>query len=214
MLEVKNLRKSFGQTPVLEGVSLTLPAGQVGVLLGPSGSGKTTLMRCINLLEIPDEGEILVDGLRPQDLKDEAAWHRQVGMVFQSFNLFPHLTVLENITEAPIYAYGQEREAARARARQLLERVGLAGREDAYPEELSGGQRQRVAIARSCALDPRVICFDEPTSALDAESTRRVVSLLRSLAKEGIAILVITHDEPFARAVADKIWSLSQGKLG
>ncbi|AOZ72962.1 polar amino acid ABC transporter ATP-binding protein [Boudabousia tangfeifanii] len=213
MLEVKNLKKSYGSTKVLKGVDLTIENGQVVVVLGPSGVGKTTLMRCINQLETADSGDIVVDGQNLNTIDNPREWHRKVGMVFQNFNLFPHRTALENITEAPIYAYGQDKNEAIARGKKLLAEVGLADKADSYPGELSGGQCQRVAIARSCALEPSVLCFDEPTSALDEASTEQVSKVIRALAKQGMAIMVITHDLPFAQMVGDQVLKMVDGKI-
>ncbi|OKL50284.1 amino acid ABC transporter ATP-binding protein [Boudabousia marimammalium] len=213
MLSITGLTKSYGNNQVLKGVNLTVPAGQVGVILGPSGVGKTTLMRCINLLETADGGQITVAGVTQNEGVSPREWHRKIGMVFQDFNLFPHRTALQNVTEAPIYVYGEDPQVAQARGRELLESVGMAEKADAYPGELSGGQCQRVAIARSCALDPAVLCFDEPTSALDDASTDRVVSVIRDLAAKGMTILVITHDKPFAEAVGDQIFTMADGQI-
>ncbi|WP_083563694.1 amino acid ABC transporter ATP-binding protein [Boudabousia liubingyangii] len=212
-LEVKQVNKSFGATQVLNECDLSLSAGEVGVLWGPSGTGKTTLMRCIAGLETVDSGEIWVNGIERGSVTKDADWHRQVGMVFQGFNLFPHRTALENVTEALIYAYGEDPKLAQERGRKLLTEMGLADRMDAYPGELSGGQQQRVAIARSCALEPKVLCFDEPTSALDEAATGRVVQMIKDLAQSGMTILVITHDRPFADAAADRLFRMDQGRI-
>ena len=211
-LRVAGLKKSFGDNAVLRGADLSLQPGQIGVILGPSGSGKTTLMRCVNLLETADEGDVWVGGKK---LAETAAleWHRAVGMVFQDLNLFPHRSALQNVTEALIYVFGAGKSEAEEVGRQLLAKVGLEGHEDAYPSELSGGQKQRVAIARSCALGPTVLCFDEPTSALDAASTGQVQAVMRELADGGMGILIITHDEPFAKAIADVTWTMEAGRL-
>lgn len=213
MLTITGLTKSYGDNQVLKGVNLELAEGTVGVILGPSGVGKTTLMRCVNLLETHDGGDIIVGGVNQRDCARPRDWHRKVGMVFQDFNLFPHRTALENVTEAPIFVYGEPRDVAQERGRALLDSVGLADKYDAYPGELSGGQCQRVAIARSCALEPSVLCFDEPTSALDEGSTGRVVSVIRDLAAGGMTILIITHDKPFAQEVADRIFHMDAGQI-
>ncbi|WP_067782478.1 amino acid ABC transporter ATP-binding protein [Actinomyces vulturis] len=213
MLTITNLYKSYGENQVLKGVSLSVDAGEVCVLVGPSGGGKTTLLRCINQLTTPDSGEIVIDGVNLSSVSNVREWHRKVGMVFQDFNLFPHRTALENITEAPIYVYGEDRTTAEARGRDLLELVGLSDKADSYPDELSGGQRQRVAIARSCALEPKVLCFDEPTSALDDASTARVVGLIRTLADTGMAIVAITHDKEFAKQAGDVVYRVEHGVI-
>ncbi|MEJ2859447.1 MULTISPECIES: amino acid ABC transporter ATP-binding protein [unclassified Saccharothrix] len=221
-VQVTDLHKSFGGTPVLRGVDLTVPRGSVTVVIGPSGSGKSTLLRCLNHLEQQDRGEIEVDGVligyrrhrgKLYELKErEIARQRAgIGMVFQGFHLFGHLTVLENVVEAPIGVSGVPRAEAEERARALIARVGLAGREDAYPRQLSGGQQQRVAIARALAMRPAVMLFDEPTSALDPELVGEVLAVIRDLAADGMTMVVVTHEIGFARSVADHVVFLDEG---
>ncbi|WP_305875453.1 amino acid ABC transporter ATP-binding protein [Kutzneria sp. CA-103260] len=223
-MEIRDVHKSFGPHPVLRGVSLRVAAGEVAVVLGPSGSGKSTLLRSVNHLEKVDRGQIRVDGeligyrrrgdklyeLKERDvLKQRSA----IGFVFQNFNLFPHLTVVDNIAEAPIATGRLTRDRARAKALQLLDRVGLADRADAYPRQLSGGQQQRVAIARALALDPKVVLFDEPTSALDPELVGEVLDVLRDLARSGTTMIVVTHEIGFAREVADTVVFIDDGQV-
>nr|WP_305123197.1 amino acid ABC transporter ATP-binding protein [Roseomonas sp. GC11] len=223
-IEIQNVSKSFGTLRVLEDVSLTLPAGSVTAILGQSGSGKSTLLRTINHLERVDSGFITIDGAfvgyrqvedRLYELKEKDILLRraETGMVFQTFNLFPHLTVLENITEAPV-ATGRLSEAeAVAQARELLARVGLADKEAAYPRQLSGGQQQRVAIARAMALRPKVLLFDEPTSALDPELVKEVLDVIKDLARSGTTLVIVTHEIGFAREVADRIVFMEGGRI-
>jgi polar amino acid transport system ATP-binding protein len=224
LVRVRGLRKSFGSRTVLDGIDLDVREGEVLVLLGPSGSGKSTLLRCVNHLERPDAGFVEVagdlvgyrhDGGRLHELRPRAITRQRarVGMVFQQFNLFPHLTVLENLTEAPVAVRRLPRDRARAEARRLLERVGLAGREDSYPAQLSGGQRQRVAIARALAMEPRLLLFDEPTSALDPELVGEVLAVMRDLAVSGMTMIVVTHEIGFAREVADTVAFLDEGRI-
>lgn len=226
LLRVRGLRKSFGQRLVLDGIDLDVAEGSATVLLGPSGSGKSTLLRCLNHLETPDSGFVRMNGeligYRHEPRRDRlrelpaGAIRRQrsqIGMVFQSFNLFPHLTALENIVEAPVSVRHEPRRAATARARELLAGVGLAGRESAYPAQLSGGQRQRVAIARALAMRPRLMLFDEPTSALDPELVGEVLAVMRDLAAGGMTMIVVTHEIGFAREVADTLVFLDQGRI-
>ncbi|XVV02875.1 amino acid ABC transporter ATP-binding protein [Actinosynnema sp. CA-248983] len=221
-VQVTDLHKSFGGTPVLRGVDLTVPRGSVTCVIGPSGSGKSTLLRCLNHLEKQDRGEIEVDGVligyrrrrgKLFELKErEIARQRAgIGMVFQGFHLFAHLTVLENVVEAPVGVSGVPRAEAGERARSLIARVGLAGREDAYPRQLSGGQQQRVAIARALAMRPAVMLFDEPTSALDPELVGEVLGVIRDLAADGMTMVVVTHEIGFARSVADHVVFLDEG---
>jgi polar amino acid transport system ATP-binding protein len=199
---------------VLDGISLRVRQGQVVCVIGPSGSGKSTLLRCVNGLEGYEGGEVRVDGLRVDRTRPEIrAVRRRVSMVFQRFNLFPHRTALENVTEGPIYAAAESREEAEAHARALLARVGLAGREGAYPSQLSGGQQQRVAIARALAMRPRAVLFDEPTSALDPELVGEVLSVMRDLAREGMTMAVVTHEMGFAREVADHVVFMDKGRV-
>ena len=222
LVQAEDVHKSFGHTEVLRGVDLTVTPGEVCCLLGPSGSGKTTLLRCLNHLERLDSGRVRVAGelmgyaerrgrLHELSAREVAVQRRRVGMVFQRFNLFPHLTALENITEAPVRVLRRPRAQARERGATLLARVGLAGREDAYPRELSGGQQQRVAIARALAMDPALLLFDEPTSALDPELVGEVLDVMRDLARSGMTMVVVTHEIGFAREVADDVVFLDGG---
>ena len=223
-VDITNVRKSFGATEVLKGVSLSVPPGGVAVIVGPSGSGKSTLLRTINHLEKVDGGYITIDGelvgyeVRGNKLhelreKDILKQRTHIGMVFQSFNLFPHLTALENVIEAPIVAQKRSKAEARKRGLELLDRVGLKDRADAYPRQLSGGQQQRVAIARALALDPKILLFDEPTSALDPELVNEVLDVIRELAKSGTTLIVVTHEMGFARDVADTVVFMDQGQI-
>nr|WP_277749130.1 amino acid ABC transporter ATP-binding protein [Sinirhodobacter populi] len=223
-VEIHDVSKSYGALQVLRDVSLVFPAGSVTAILGPSGSGKSTLLRTINHLERVDSGFITIDGnlvgyRREGDtlyeLKESEILSRRtdVGMVFQNFNLFPHLTVLENITEAPITVRGLPKAEAAQLARDLLARVGLADKADAYPRQLSGGQQQRVAIARTLALKPKVLLFDEPTSALDPELVGEVLDVIQELARSGITLIIVTHEIGFAREVADRVVFMEQGRV-
>lgn len=212
MIEFDNVRKSYGAVEVLRGVSASLPGGKVSCIIGPSGSGKSTLLRCINGLETYQDGEIRIGGLRA-DAESFVAIRRKVSMVFQRFNLFPHRTVLENVMEAPIYVHDVPREKAEARAKELLERVGLAHRLNAYPPTLSGGEQQRVAIARAVAVGPEAILFDEPTSALDPELVGEVLAVMRDLAVDGLTMVVVTHEIQFAQSVADKVLFIDKGRI-
>jgi polar amino acid transport system ATP-binding protein len=224
LLRIRGLRKSFGSHLVLDGVDLDVAEGGVTVLLGPSGSGKSTLLRCINHLEKLDAGFVEVGGEiigyrydrhRLHELPPTAATRQRarIGMVFQQFNLFPHMTVLENIVEAPIAVARVPRKEAVAHARELLDRVGLAGREDSYPRQMSGGQQQRVAIARALAMKPRLMLFDEPTSALDPELVGDVLAVMKDLAVSGMTMVVVTHEIGFAREVADEVVFLDSGRI-
>ena len=224
LVEITGVRKSFGPTEVLKGVSLTVEPGGVAVIVGPSGSGKSTLLRTINHLEKVDGGHISIDGqlvgyevrggklheLRERDILKQRT---EIGMVFQNFNLFPHLTALGNVAEAPVVAQGRSREEARRRGLELLDRVGLKDRADAYPRQLSGGQQQRVAIARALALDPKILLFDEPTSALDPELVNEVLDVIRELATSGTTLIIVTHEMGFARDVADTVVFMDQGQI-
>nr|WP_100546640.1 MULTISPECIES: amino acid ABC transporter ATP-binding protein [unclassified Pseudomonas] len=214
MIDIKQLHKSFGGLAVLEGVDLSVESGEVVCLIGPSGSGKSTLLRCINGLESHDRGEILVSG-QPVDRQHESIHQirTQVAMVFQRFNLFPHRTAVENVMEGPIYVKKEAPREARQQAEALLQKVGLAHRMNAYPDELSGGQQQRVAIARALAMKPKAILFDEPTSALDPELVGEVLAVMRQLADEGMTMVVVTHEMGFARDVADKVCFLHGGRI-
>ncbi|WP_102225666.1 amino acid ABC transporter ATP-binding protein [Acidimangrovimonas sediminis] len=211
IIDIRNLSKSFGETEVLRDVSLSVRPSEVVVIIGPSGSGKSTLLRCCNALEVPQKGAITVcetelvrDGVVLPE-KQLNALRTQVGMVFQSFNLFPHLSVLHNVTVGPRMLSGQSRDEAEARAMELLEKVGLANKATAHPAQLSGGQKQRVAIARALAMKPRVMLFDEPTSALDPELVGEVLGVMKTLAEEGMTMLIVTHEMSFARDVADRV---------
>ena len=213
MLKVVDLKKSFNSTNVLKGVSFDISAGEIAVVLGKSGAGKTTLMRCINGLESFDSGKIIVDDIQINKSSDMKKIRGQVGMVFQNFNLFPHITVLENIIESPINVFNKNKEESIKLAMDLLEMVDLSDKKDFYPFELSGGQQQRVAIARSCALMPKVLCFDEPTSALDQENIEKVIDIIKTFKKRGMAILIITHDTVFSKKIADKTLYIEDGLL-
>lgn len=213
MLKVVDLKKSFNNLEVLKGISFEIEKGEIGVVLGKSGAGKTTLIRCINGLESFDSGSIIVDDTEIKNSADFSKLRGQIGMVFQNFNLFPHLTILENITEAPIRVFKKSRSEAEKVALELLDMVDLSDKKDMYPYQLSGGQQQRVAIARSCALNPKVLCFDEPTSALDQENIGNVKTIIDKFKNLGMAILIITHDIQFADTVADKIIYIEEGHL-
>ncbi len=211
MIELKNLHKSYGNNEIIKGVDLTVEKSEVVVVIGPSGSGKSTLLRCVNYLEVPTSGTIAIDGetiTRKSNINEIRA---EVGMVFQHFNLFPHMTVGQNITLAPINVRHQSKEEAQKIAKDLLDRVGLAEKVDAYPDELSGGQQQRVAIARALAMNPKVMLFDEPTSALDPEMVNEVLDVMKSLAESGMTMMVVTHEMGFAKQVADRVLFVDQG---
>ncbi|MCX5735946.1 MAG: amino acid ABC transporter ATP-binding protein [candidate division NC10 bacterium] len=212
MIEIEEVHKRFGRHEVLKGVSLSVAKGEVVVILGPSGSGKSTLLRSINGLETIEGGSIAVDGVRVHDSRETLHQVRQLtGMVFQQFNLFPHRTVLQNITMAPIHVQKKPRAEAEEIARRLLVKVGLPDKADAYPSRLSGGQQQRVAIARALAMSPKVMLFDEPTSALDPELIKEVLDVMKDLAKEGMTMIVVTHEIGFAKEVADKVVFIDDG---
>lgn len=222
MISAQNVHKSFGQLEVLKGIDLEVQPGEVACLLGPSGSGKSTFLRCVNHLDKATAGRLYVDGeligyrekngtLYEISEKEAAEQRSDIGMVFQSFNLFPHRTVIENIIEAPVQVKKISEEAARARAMELLEDVGLASKANNYPVQLSGGQQQRVAIARAVAMDPKLMLFDEPTSALDPELVGEVLRVMKDLAAEGMTMLVVTHEMGFAREVADKVFFMDGG---
>lgn len=214
MIRVEGIHKSFGPLHVLKGIDMEVSRGEVLVMIGPSGSGKSTLLRCINLLVEPDEGRVFLDGVQVNQPDIRPEWVRQqVGMVFQSFNLFTHLTALENVALGPVRVKGVDRAVAEEKARQILDRVGLASKVHAYPAELSGGQQQRVAIARTLAMDPKAILFDEPTSALDPEYIREVLDAITALAREGMTMIVVTHEMGFASNVANRILFLDGGKI-
>ena len=214
MIQVKDLHKSFGKNNVLNGISTDIKKGEVVVVIGPSGSGKSTFLRSLNLLEQPTSGSIIFDGDEITDPKTNIDLHRQkMGMVFQHFNLFPHKTIRENITLAPVTLKKMTKEEADKRADELLERVGLADKANAYPEQLSGGQKQRIAIVRSLAMDPEVMLFDEPTSALDPEMVGEVLDLMKQLAREGLTMVVVTHEMGFAREVGTRVVFIDEGKI-
>src|SRR4051794_1256963 len=214
VLEVRGVTKAFGEREVLRGIDLEVGEHAAVALIGASGSGKSTLLRCIDLLEEIDDGDVLLDGEVITDPSVEpVAVRRRLGMVFQAFNLFPHLSVLDNVILGPVRAHGVAREEAEARARELLERIGLGGREDARPEQLSGGQQQRVAIVRALATRPRALLLDEVTSALDPELVGEVLALVRELKQEGLTMLIATHEMSFARDVADEVCFLHDGVI-
>ena len=216
VLQVNNIRKGFGETEVLKGVSFSLEKGQVLAIIGSSGSGKTTLLRCLNFLETPDQGEIWVNGKQLLDSSSEEAIRQNrlhFGLVFQNFNLFPQYTVLENVTLAPTLLKKGNAKDIKEKALSLLEQVGLSQKVDAYPHQLSGGQQQRVAIARALALNPEVLCFDEPTSALDPEMVGEVLDVMKQLAQEGMTMVVVTHEMGFAREVGNRMLFMADGKL-
>ncbi len=214
ILELRDLVKEFAGHRVIDGVSLAVNAGEVVFLVGPSGAGKSTVLRCMNFLEIPDGGQVLFHGQEPaHSEKALNAYRARVGMVFQHFNLFPHLNIVQNITLAPVKAGIMTQPEAHARALQLLERIGLADKAEAYPAQLSGGQKQRVAIVRALAMEPEVLLFDEPTSALDPEMVGEVQSLMRDLAEDGMTMIVVSHDVGFACDLADRIIFLEHGRV-
>ena len=214
MIEVKNLEKSFGKNHVLRGINETINEGEVVCIIGPSGSGKSTFLRCLNLLEQPTSGEVILDGekINAPD-RDIDKIREKLGMVFQNFNLFPHMSVLDNITMAPIKVKGQERGEAEAEARRLLDVVGLLDKAEAYPSSLSGGQKQRVAIARALAMKPEIMLFDEPTSALDPEMVGEVLAVMKQLAEDGMTMVIVTHEMGFAREVADRVLFIDGGVI-
>lgn len=218
MIQVRNIHKAFGDNEVLKGIDLSINKGSVTVILGPSGSGKTTFLRCLNTLETPDQGVIEFDdgslsvdfGTKPSKSQLAALQHKS-GMVFQSYNLFPHKTALENLMLGPVVAQGKSKEAVRDEARALLKKVGLADKADLYPFQLSGGQQQRVGIARALAIEPDLLLFDEPTSALDPELVQDVLETMKQLASEGWTMVVVTHEINFARDVADQVVLMEDG---
>jgi ABC-type polar amino acid transport system ATPase subunit len=212
MIEIKNLHKYFGELEVLRGIDLTVDESEVVCLIGSSGSGKSTLLRCINFLEEKNEGEIYIDGqlVTTKDINDI---RQKVGMVFQRFNLFPHMTVLQNVMEGPFTVKKMDKKKARELAMELLEKVNLLDKADEYPAMLSGGQQQRVAIARSLAMEPKVILFDEPTSALDPELVGEVLGVMNDLAKEGRTMIIVTHEMGFAKEVADRVIFIHEGQI-
>ncbi len=214
LISVRELQKSFGENDVLRGVNIDINKGDVVVIVGPSGCGKSTFLRTLNLLEQPTGGEIILDGTDITDSKVNINKHRQrMGMVFQQFNLFPHMTILKNMTIAPIKLLKLSKEEAEKRAMELLERVGLADRADSYPSQLSGGQKQRVAIVRALAMQPDIMLFDEPTSALDPEMVGEVLEVMKDLAKSGMTMVVVTHEMGFAREVASRVVFIDEGVI-
>ena len=215
LIEVKDVHKVFGNSlHALNGVSETIRKGEVVVIVGPSGSGKSTFLRSLNLLEVPSSGSIFFEGTDITSKETNIDMHRQkMGMVFQHFNLFPHKTILENITLAPIKVLKKSKEEAEARAMELLEKVGLAAKANAYPSQLSGGQKQRIAIVRALAMDPEVMLFDEPTSALDPEMVGEVLELMKELARDGMTMVVVTHEMGFAREVATRVMFIDEGTI-
>lgn len=214
MITTASLHKSFGNLQVLKGIDVHVNPGEVVVLVGVSGSGKSTLLRCLNFLEVAEEGDILIDGRKIDRKKEDLSKVRaEVGMVFQHFNLFPHKTVLENIMEAPIIVKKMNKGEAKKIAISLLEKVGLSDKADVYPNKLSGGQKQRVAIARALAMEPKALLFDEPTSALDPELVGEVLQVMQDLATEGMTMIVVTHEMKFAKEVANRIIMLDEGRI-
>ena len=212
MIDVKNLHKYFGSLEVLKGIDCHIDKGECVCVIGPSGSGKSTFLRCLNLLETPTKGDIVIDDMHLTEKDfDVDAMRKRVGMVFQHFNLFPHLTILENVTLAPIRHKMMTEEQAKEKAMELLNRVGVGDKADNYPAQLSGGQKQRVAIARSLALSPEVMLFDEPTSALDPEMVGEVLEVMKQLAQEGMTMVVVTHEMGFAREVANRVFFMDGG---
>ncbi len=214
MIEFHNVHKSFGKLEVLKGIDFKIEKGQVVTLIGPSGSGKSTILRCINLLEKPDSGKVLIEG---QDITEKKAdiqkIRKDIGMVFQHFNLFPHMTVMENMIYAPVRVNKLSKEEATKKAMELLALVGLTEKADAYPNKLSGGQKQRIAIARALAMEPKIMLFDEPTSALDPEMVKEVLEVIKGLAHTGITMALVTHEMGFAREVSDRICFIDGGKI-
>ncbi len=219
MLTATQIQKHFGDVQVLKGITMRIDKGEVVAIIGPSGSGKSTLLRCLNRLETVDGGDIALDGVmwcKNGQYESESVLHQvslRMGMVFQSFNLFPHMSVLKNLIDAPMKVKGAKKDEATTLARELLRKVGLSDKEGAYPYQLSGGQAQRVAIARALCMQPEILCFDEPTSALDPELTQEVLSVMRDLAKEHMTMLVVTHEMGFARDVADRVVFMEGGLI-
>ena len=213
MIDIENLHKSYGEVQVLKGIDLSIKEKEVVVIIGPSGSGKSTLLRCMNYLEEPTQGTVSVDGILLDGEANINKVREEVGMVFQRFNLFPHMTVLQNIMLAPVKVRHESKEEAEKVARRLLERVGLADKAENYPTQLSGGQQQRVAIARALAMKPKVMLFDEPTSALDPEMVGEVLDVMRKLAEEGMTMVIVTHEMGFAREVGDRLLFVDDGRI-
>ncbi len=214
MINVKNLHKKFGSLHVLQGIDVTIEKGEVVVVIGPSGSGKSTFLRCLNLLEQPTDGEIIFEGVNITDKKNDVNKQRQkMGMVFQNFNLFPHLSIIDNITLGPIKLKNQTPEQAKENAMSLLKRIGLEEKANNYPAQLSGGQKQRIAIVRALAMSPDVMLFDEPTSALDPEMVGEVLEVMKELASEGMTMVVVTHEMGFAKEVGTRVLFMDEGKI-
>lgn len=214
MIYVKDLKKSFGKHEVLKGIDENIRKGEVVVIIGPSGSGKSTFLRCLNLLEKPTSGEIIFEGNNIMDKKVNINKIREkMGMVFQQFNLFPHKTVMENIIMAPVKVKGWKEDEAIKKGEELLEKVGLLDKKDSYPNSLSGGQKQRIAIARALAMEPNMMLFDEPTSALDPEMVGEVLNVMKSLANDGMTMVIVTHEMGFAKEVADQVWFMADGYI-
>ena len=213
MIKITGLKKNYGSLNVLNGIDLTIAEKEVVVIIGPSGSGKSTLLRCMNYLEEPTEGTIIVDGIKLDGEANINEVRKEVGMVFQRFNLFPHMTVLENLVLAPMKVRGISRSEAEKTAMELLGKVGLSDKANSYPDQLSGGQQQRVAIARALAMKPKALLFDEPTSALDPEMIKEVLDVMKNLANEGMTMVVVTHEMGFAREVGDRVLFVDGGKI-
>jgi len=213
MISIKSIHKKFGKLHVLKGIDAQIKEKEVVVIIGPSGSGKSTLLRCINFLEEPTDGEIIVDGISLTSESNINKVREEVGMVFQRFNLFPHMTVVDNITLAPMQVRKMNKSDAQKVALELLEKVGLADKAQSYPEQLSGGQQQRVAIARALAMRPKIMLFDEPTSALDPEMIKEVLDVMKTLANEGMTMVVVTHEMGFAREVGDRVIFMDEGRI-
>ena len=212
LIEVKNLSKNYGKLEVLKNITETIYEGEIVSVIGPSGGGKSTFLRCLNLLEKPTSGNVVFEGVDLSDKKVNLDKHRQkIGMVFQQFNVFPHLKVIDNITLAPILEKGMPREAAQQKAFELLERVGLLDKKDEYPTRISGGQKQRLAIVRALAMDPDVMLIDEPTSALDPEMVKEVLDVIKDLTKSGMTIVIVTHEMAFAKEISDRVMFMADG---
>ncbi|WP_372999518.1 amino acid ABC transporter ATP-binding protein [Lutispora sp.] len=214
MIKVSNLHKRFGKLDVLKGINTDIEKGEIVVIIGPSGSGKSTFLRCLNMLEEPDQGEVIFEGVKLNDKKCNVDKQRQkMGMVFQQFNLFPHITILENIILAPTKLKKKSEEEAKEKAYELLKRVGLEDKADSYPNQLSGGQKQRIAIVRALAMSPEVMLFDEPTSALDPEMVGEVLEVMKKLAKDGMTMVVVTHEMGFAKEVGTRVMFMDDGLI-
>lgn len=223
VLEIKNLSKNFGSTVVFKDISFTVEKGEIVCIRGKSGEGKTTLLRCINNLEKPDNGSIKINDkylckeensqMKYAQKAELKAITQEIGLVFQSFNLFPHMTVIENLMEAPLFINKMQKNEIKDRANKLIRQLELEGKENNYPYQLSGGQKQRVAIARACMLNPSILCFDEPTSALDESTRNQIAKIIRDLSKQGIAIIIVTHDNAFVDEIAEKVITLSEGSI-